>query len=86
MVDATRLAPRQSLLRVATGRDAADTAFMTNYGGPRPLNALEVTAVVDEFELDDPTKLDAAALGRRRPQTTGDAGHRTICPRRACLR
>ena len=33
VVDATRLAPRQSLLRVATGRDAADTAFLTNYGG-----------------------------------------------------
>ena len=32
VVDATRLAPRQSLLRVATGRDAADTAFLTNYG------------------------------------------------------
>ncbi len=27
VVDATKLAPRQSLLRVATGRDAADTAF-----------------------------------------------------------
>ena len=32
-VDATTLAPRQSLLRIATGRDAADTAFLTNFGG-----------------------------------------------------
>ena len=33
VVDPTRLAPRQSLVRVATGRDAADTAFLTNFGG-----------------------------------------------------
>ncbi|MFD8498195.1 transglutaminase family protein [Amycolatopsis sp. NPDC059657] len=31
--DATRLAPRQSLVRVATGRDAADTAFVATLGG-----------------------------------------------------
>ena len=53
VVDATRLAPRQSLLRVATGRDAADTAFLTNYGPATQLDTLEVTAVVDEFALDD---------------------------------
>jgi transglutaminase-like putative cysteine protease len=53
VVDATRRAPRQSLLRVATGRDAADTAFLTNYGPATQLGALEVTAVVDEFSLDD---------------------------------
>ena len=58
VVDATQLAPRQSLLRVATGRDAADTAFLTNIGAPTTLNALEVTAVVDQFELDeDPHRL-----------------------------
>ena len=57
VVDATQLAPRQSLLRVATGRDAADTAFLTNFGPATTLAALEVTAVVDEFELDDPTRL-----------------------------
>lgn len=32
VVDATGLAPRQSLVRIATGRDAADTAFLTNTG------------------------------------------------------
>jgi transglutaminase-like putative cysteine protease len=53
VVDATRLAPRQSLLRVATGRDAADTAFLTSYGPATQLDTLEVTAVVDEFALDD---------------------------------
>ena len=30
-----------SLVRVATGRDAADTAFLTNYGGAVTLQALE---------------------------------------------
>lgn len=57
VVDATRLAPRQSLLRVATGRDAADTAFLTNYGGSVSLDGLEVTAVVDDFDTDDGTQL-----------------------------
>ena len=52
-VDATQLAPRQSLLRVATGRDAADTAFLTNFGAATTLTGLEVTAVVDQFELDN---------------------------------
>lgn len=57
VVDATQLAPRQSLLRVATGRDAADTAFVTNYGPPTTLDALEVMAIVDNFELDDASQL-----------------------------
>ncbi len=57
VVDATQLAPRQSLLRIATGRDAADTAFLTNFGAPTELNGLEVSAVVDNFELDDATTL-----------------------------
>ena len=57
VVDATRLAPRQSLLRVATGRDAADTAFLTSYGGTVTLDGLEVTAVVDDFGTDDGSEL-----------------------------
>jgi transglutaminase-like putative cysteine protease len=57
VVDATQLAPRQSLLRIATGRDAADTAFVTNYGPPTSLDALEVMAIVDNFELDDASQL-----------------------------
>lgn len=57
VVDATRLAPRQSLLRVATGRDAADTAFLTNSGGMAQLRGLEVTAVVDTFDTDDGSQL-----------------------------
>src|SRR5438132_11090041 len=33
VVDATCLAPRQTMVRIATGRDAADTAFLDNHGG-----------------------------------------------------
>lgn len=46
-VDATLLAPRQALVRIATGRDAADTAFLDNHKGAITLNQLLVTAVVE---------------------------------------
>jgi len=57
VVDATALAPRQTLVRIATGRDAADTAFLTVLSGRADLSALEVTAVVDELPRDDVTEL-----------------------------
>jgi transglutaminase-like putative cysteine protease len=47
VVDATLLAPRSSLVRIATGRDAADTAFLSIYGGAADLLESYVTAVVD---------------------------------------
>ena len=47
VVDATCLAPRQTLVRITTGRDAADTAFLDNHGGAISLNKASVTAVVD---------------------------------------
>ncbi len=47
VVDATLLAPRETLVRIATGRDAADTAFLDNHDGEITLNKMEVTAVVD---------------------------------------
>ena len=47
VVDATRLAPRASMLRIATGQDAADTAFMTTLAGNVTLTGIQVTAVVD---------------------------------------
>ena len=52
-VDATALAPRQSLIRIATGRDASDTAFLSSSGGWVRLLDLEVGAVVDELPTDD---------------------------------
>jgi transglutaminase-like putative cysteine protease len=47
VVDGTLLAPRQTLVRIATGRDAADTAFLDNHKGAITLHKLDVTAVVD---------------------------------------
>ncbi|MGJ6123392.1 transglutaminase family protein [Mycolicibacterium sp. Y3] len=47
VVDATCLAPRSALVRIATGRDAADTAFLSNHKGAITLNGATVTAVVD---------------------------------------
>jgi transglutaminase-like putative cysteine protease len=51
VVDATRLAPRQSLVRVATGRDAADTAFATVLTGTADLSGMDITAVVMGADL-----------------------------------
>lgn len=54
VVDATCLAPRQTLVRISTGRDAADTAFLDNHGGAITLNRTTVTAVVDgKLPTDD---------------------------------
>lgn len=47
VVDATCLAPRQSMVRIATGRDAADTAFLDNHKGSINLGNMTITAVVD---------------------------------------
>lgn len=43
--DATRLAPRASLIRIATGRDAADVAFATTLSGRTTMTGLQVIAV-----------------------------------------
>ena len=47
VVDATCLAPRQTLVRIATGRDAADTAFLDNHKGSINLTNMTVTATSD---------------------------------------
>lgn len=47
LVDATHLAPRASMVRIASGQDAADTAFMTTLVGNVTLTGIQVTAVVD---------------------------------------
>ena len=44
VVDATRLANRHSLVRIGTGRDAADVAFLSYYGGNITLDHLSVDA------------------------------------------
>ncbi|MDM7831511.1 transglutaminase-like domain-containing protein [Cellulomonas edaphi] len=60
VVDATGLAPLGTLLRIATGRDATDTAFLSSYGGTLSLRSLTVTASVDAV----PAPPDGPALLR----------------------
>lgn len=57
VVDATGLAPRQSMTRIATGRDAADTAFLTNHWTSLTLDSLQVVTVVDSLPYDNGTDL-----------------------------
>lgn len=45
VVDSTHLAPRESMVRIATGQDAADTAFMTTLTGSVKLTGIRVNAV-----------------------------------------
>jgi transglutaminase-like putative cysteine protease len=59
VIDATRLAPRDSLVRIATGRDAADCAFLSYHGGNVGLSRLFVDAWrtdadADAASVDDP--------------------------------
>lgn len=54
VLDATGLAPRSSMVRICTGRDASDTAFLTTLNGRVNLRNMRVTATVDgELPVDD---------------------------------
>lgn len=54
VIDATCLAPRETMVRIATGRDAADTAFLTNNSGILALTGIEVVAYTDgDLPFDD---------------------------------
>ena len=44
VVDPTRLAPTSSLVRICSGRDAADTAFLSLFGGRARFETMSVTA------------------------------------------
>jgi len=62
VLDATRLAPRPTLLRIATGRDAADTSFCATVEGHAVLVDVLVTATTDaDLPLDD--HRSAASVG-----------------------
>jgi transglutaminase-like putative cysteine protease len=56
-VDATTLAPRSTLVRIATGRDAADTALLNVVSGRADFVEMEVTATVDVLPNDDLNQL-----------------------------
>jgi transglutaminase-like putative cysteine protease len=45
--DATRSAPRQVMVRIATGRDAADTAFVSVLDGRAELTSIQIVAITD---------------------------------------
>jgi transglutaminase-like putative cysteine protease len=55
VLDATCLAPRSTMVRIATGRDAADTAFLATTGGIINLTDMYVTAYADVLPTDDIT-------------------------------
>jgi transglutaminase-like putative cysteine protease len=54
-VDPTRLVPRDTLVRIATGRDAADAAFATTVRGDVELfeSAVFASTDADDLHLDD---------------------------------
>lgn len=57
-VDATTLAPRETLVRISTGRDASDTAFLTVQSGRADLVTMNVTATaLPGLPMDDLTSL-----------------------------
>jgi len=57
-VDATTLAPRETLVRISTGRDASDTAFLTVQSGRSDLVSVNVTATSEPgLPQDDLTSL-----------------------------
>ena len=58
VIDATRLSNRRSLVRMATGRDAADCAFLSYHGGYVGLERMRIDAVVVP---DDGAYAEAAA-------------------------
>jgi transglutaminase-like putative cysteine protease len=53
VIDSTRLAPRQTLLRIATGRDAADTAWLTSGWTDLAVKSMALTVTADELPFDD---------------------------------
>jgi transglutaminase-like putative cysteine protease len=60
--DATRLAPRHTLVRIGTGRDAADIAFATVLSGRVELSTVEIWAIAGtDLPLDD--HIGLVALG-----------------------
>jgi len=61
VIDATRLANRRSLVRIATGRDAADCAFLSYHGGYVGLQRMRVDALVVPDDTSDVEAIDAAA-------------------------
>lgn len=63
VVDPTRLAPRQSLVRISAGADASETSFLTVHRGGLTFGTLEVTATVEGAELPTDDHLSTVEIG-----------------------
>ncbi|NHB84051.1 transglutaminase family protein [Tessaracoccus sp. HDW20] len=61
LLDATGLASREAMVRICTGRDASDTAFMTTLAGRTRLTGMRVDARL-EGELPEDDRLSAVQL------------------------
>lgn len=57
VVDATTLAPRSTMVRIATGLDTSDTAFLSVYHGTADLRDMSVGAIAGSLPGDDVTEL-----------------------------
>ena len=79
VVDGTGLAPRPSMVRIASGRDAADTAFLDSIRGQFDLISMAVEARIEEgLPADDgvsPTP-SAESLGGDRSDVDPDRHRR----------
>lgn len=65
VIDATRLANRRALVRIATGRDAADCAFLSYHGGNLTLERMRIDAWLEDADAAveaDPADDDFAQL------------------------
>ncbi|MGZ0711296.1 transglutaminase-like domain-containing protein (plasmid) [Coraliomargarita sp. W4R53] len=76
VIDATRLSNRNSLVRMATGRDASDCAFLSYHGGFVGLERMRVDAWVtpDDVEPNDSGVPEVAALANIADPAADDFG------------
>ncbi len=73
--DATRLAPRASMVRIGTGRDAADTAILTALGGVEPARRVHRAGDLGPRPAGGgPRRARRAALSQRRIHHKAEKG------------
>ncbi len=72
VIDGTRLANRRSLVRIATGRDAADCAFLSYHGGYVGLQRMRVDAWVVPDDVEGAEGGAPAAGGMETPVEASD--------------
>ncbi|WP_341769303.1 transglutaminase-like domain-containing protein, partial [Enterobacter hormaechei] len=68
VIDATRLANRHSLVRISTGRDAADCAFLSYHGA----NVVMPRLRVDAWAMPDASSPDAVEADLATDEITDD--------------